>query len=68
MYKVIKYFTDLLDDNRPYEVGDVFPHKECSYLVSDERLAELAGDKNKQGVPLIAQEAAPKRGRKPAEK
>ena len=69
MYKVIKYFTDLLDGNRPYKEGDVFPHKECRYPVSEERLAELAGDKNKQGAPLISfVEDAPKRGRKPAEK
>ena len=53
MYKVIKHFTDLQDNNRPYNVGDVFPHKDASYPVSDERLAELASKSNKQGTPLI---------------
>lgn len=53
MYKVIKHFCDLQDKNRPYEVGDTFPHKECGYPVSETRLAELAGNGNKQGVPLI---------------
>lgn len=53
MYKVIEFFTDLQDNNRPYRVGDVFPHKDASYPVSEERLAELAGNKNKQGKPLI---------------
>lgn len=80
MYKVIRYFTDLLDNNHPYNVGDVFPHEGCKYPVSDERLAELAGDKNKQKAPLIefvepkqeGQDAEDgeksKRGRKAAEK
>lgn len=53
MYKVIKFFMDLQDQNRAYNVGDTFPHKDCSYAVSEERLAELAGSDNKQGVPLI---------------
>lgn len=51
MYKVIKFFCDLQDNNCPYEVGDVFPRKGVS--VTDERLKELSGNKNKQGVPLI---------------
>lgn len=63
MYKVIKFFTDLLDNNHPYNVGDVFPHEGCSYPVSEDRLAELAGSDNKQGVPLIVKVAdeAPKK-------
>ena len=51
MYKVIKYFTDLHDNNHPYNVGDVFPRE--GVTVKEERLAELAGSNNKQGVPLI---------------
>ena len=51
MYKVIKYFEDLQDNNRPYNAGDIFPREGLS--VSEERLAELAGSDNKQGVPLI---------------
>lgn len=52
MYKVIKFFVDLQDNNHPYNVGDVFPRK--GHEVTEERLAELAGSDNKQGVPLIA--------------
>lgn len=51
MYKVIKYFTDLHDENYPYNVGDNFPRE--GIKVTSERLAELAGSENKQGVPLI---------------
>lgn len=53
MYKVIKYFTDLQDNNRPYNVGDAFPHVDASYPVSENRIAELAGSDNRQGEPLI---------------
>ena len=52
MYKVVKFFIDLQDDNYAYNVGDVFPRK--GYEVTEERLAELSGKDNKQGVPLIA--------------
>jgi hypothetical protein len=51
MYKVIKYFTDLQDNNHPYNAGDIFPRSGME--VSAERLAELSGSENKQGVPLI---------------
>ena len=51
MYKVIKYFTDLQDNNYAYYVGDTFPHNGVE--VGAERIAELASDKNLQGVPLI---------------
>ena len=50
-YKVIHYFTDLQDFNHPYNVGDAFPR--IGMNVSQERLDELAGSKNKQGKPLI---------------
>lgn len=64
MYKVIKFFVDLQDNNQPYNVGDTFPRKGLE--VSEERLAELASDKNKQGVPLIEliAETAPKKAAK----
>lgn len=58
MYRVVKYFIDLQDNNRPYNVGDVFPH--AGVKVSAERIAELAGSENKQGVPLIVEEAPKK--------
>ena len=53
MYKVIKYFTDLEDDNHAYHVGDTFPHEGKS--VTKERLMELSSDKNKRHVPLIVE-------------
>lgn len=51
MYKVIKYFTDMHDKNHPYNVGDEFPRE--GIKVTAERLKELSGSDNKQGVPLI---------------
>ena len=59
MYKVIKQFHDLQDATKTknrdvyheYKVGDEYPRKGVN--VSEERLKELAGKDNKQGVPLI---------------
>lgn len=51
MCKVIKKFTDLQDGNHVYNVGDTYPRE--GYTPSEERIAELAGDKNKQGTPLV---------------
>ena len=51
MYKVIKHFTDMQDNNFAYNVGDEFPRKGMSVLPS--RIKELAGSKNRQGCPLI---------------
>ena len=51
MYKVIKFFCDLQDNNRPYEIGDTFPRKGLS--VTYERIAELSSDKNRLGSPVI---------------
>ena len=63
MYKVIKSFYDLKDNNHVYSVGDTFPHNGVE--VDAERIAELASDKNIQGVPLIEEVAEkPKRTRK----
>ena len=63
MYKVIKYFTDLQDNNYAYSVGDTFPHNGVE--VDAERIAELSSDKNLQGVPLIEEIVEkPKRTRK----
>ena len=63
MYKVIKSFTDLQDNNYTYYVGDTFPHNGVD--VDAERTAELASDKNRLGVPLIEEIAEkPKRTRK----
>ena len=63
MYKVIKSFTDLQDNNYAYSVGDTFPHNGVE--ADAERVAELASDKNRLGVPLIEEIAEkPKRTRK----
>ena len=63
MYKVIKYFTALQDNNYAYSVGDTFPHNGAE--VGAERIAELSSDKNLQGVPLIEEVVEkPKRTRK----
>lgn len=51
MYRVIKYFTDLQDNNREYNVGDIYPHN--NRKVSASRIKELSTNKNKRGVPLI---------------
>lgn len=51
MYKVIKFFRDLQDNNHAYKVGDVFPHKGME--VSENRLLELSTDANRRHVPLI---------------
>ena len=55
MYKVIKYFTDLQDNNYAYYVGDTFPRNGVE--AGAERVAELSSDKNLQGVPLIEEVA-----------
>ena len=70
MYKVIKHFTDMQDNNFAYNVGDEFPRKGMSVLPS--RIKELAGSKNRQGCPLIEEipdiEETPKKKSKSVEK
>lgn len=51
MYKVIKHFTDLQDNNYAYNVGDTFPHE--GLKVTPERIKELSGTNNKRGISLI---------------
>lgn len=51
MYEVINYFTDLQDNEYPYNVGDIFPRD--GLTVSEERLKELSSSNNKQSKPLI---------------
>lgn len=59
MYKVIKYFHDLTDSKKTksgklyheYKVNDVYPREGIN--PSEERIAELLGSNNKQGMPLI---------------
>ncbi len=58
MYRVIKYFTDLQDNNHEYNVGDIYPHNKKK--VSASRIKELATDKNRRGIPLIEKVEEPK--------
>lgn len=51
MYRVIKYFTDLQDNNHEYNVGDIYPHNKKK--VSASRIKELSTDNNRRGIPLI---------------
>lgn len=60
MYKVIKDFADLQDNNYIYRKNDIFPRKGFDVLPS--RIKELATAKNRQGQPLIEEiEEAPKK-------
>lgn len=54
MYKVIRYFTDLQDNNYPYNEGDIFPRD--GMTVTKERIEELSSANNKQLRPLIQKE------------
>lgn len=49
MYKVVHRFIDLEDNNRFYEVGDIYPTADKT----KERIDFLKSDKNKIGVPVI---------------
>ena len=55
MYKVIKHFTDMQDNNYAYYPEDparnTYPRKGLNVLPS--RIKELASDKNRQGCSLI---------------
>jgi hypothetical protein len=70
MYKVIKHFVDLQDNNHKYDVGDTYPRKGLNVLQS--RINELASSKNKQKTPLIEEipdiEEKPKKKSKSVEK
>ena len=51
MYEVIRFFTDLNDENHTYHTGDKFPRD--GVVVSDDRVKELSSNNNKLGLPLI---------------
>lgn len=55
MYRVIKHFTDMQDNNYAYDPKDparnTYPRKGLSVLPS--RIKELASKNNRQGCPLI---------------
>ena len=54
MYKVIRFFTDLQDNDYPYNEGDIFPRD--GMTVTKERIDELSSANNKQLRPLIQKE------------
>lgn len=51
MYRVIKHFTDLQDNQHPYYVGDPYPREGME--VAPSRITELSTNRNRQGEPLI---------------
>lgn len=51
MYRVLRFFRDLQDNNHAYHVGEIFPHG--GMAVSEDRLKELSTDANRRHVPLI---------------
>ena len=51
MYRVIKAFVDLQDNNYKYDINDIYPRKGLNVLQS--RINELASNKNLQRTPLI---------------
>ena len=64
MYRVIKAFVDLQDNNYKYDINDVYPRKGLNVLQS--RINELASNKNLQKTPLI--EEIPEIEEKPKKK
>ena len=64
MYRVIKHFVDLQDNNYKYDVGDTYPRKGLNVLQS--RINELASNKNLQKTPLI--EEIPEKAKEPKNK
>ena len=52
MYKVLKSFHDLKDNKYFYGKDKEYPR--TGYKPTAERITELSGKKNLQGVPLIA--------------
>jgi hypothetical protein len=51
MYKVLRFFTDLQDNDYAYNEGDIYPRE--GLIVTQDRLKELSSKKNKRGLPLI---------------
>ena len=64
MYRVIKAFVDLQDNNYKYDINDIYPRKGLNVLQS--RINELASNKNLQKTPLI--EEIPEIEEKPKKK
>lgn len=58
MYRVVKDFTDLQDQNHYYKAGDIYPRDGLE--VSSKRIEELSGTNNRQHTILIKAEEAAK--------
>ena len=54
LYRVLEYFEDLQDNDHKYRAGDYFPRP--GFVVSEERLQELATSANRRGRPVIRPE------------
>lgn len=59
MYKVIKMFHDMQDNNYCYELGKTYPREGMTVLPS--RIKELSTDANRIGEPLIVEVEAEKK-------
>jgi hypothetical protein len=66
MYRVITDFYDLRDNNYHYRAGDTFPRPHS--LVTNERVAELAGTRNRMGRTLIEAVESPSEAFEPTDK
>lgn len=63
MYRVVTTFCDLQDNNHVYYPGDTFPRDGVE--VDANRVAYLAGNGNRLGVPVIEEvNEKPKRSKK----
>ena len=63
MWRAKEPFYDILDNYHLYAKGAVYPRK--GYTPSPARVAELSGNANRMGRPLIESDEA---GKKPAPK
>ena len=66
MYKVIKAFTDVQDNNHVYLAGDKYPRE--GVVADEKRVAELASTQNRRGEVLIKAQDTPKSAEIPAVK
>ena len=62
IYKVIKGFADLQDNEHVYLTGDTFPREGLE--VSDERIAELSTTANRRREVLIEAVETPQKAKK----
>lgn len=58
MYRVLIDFADLQDEKYIYTAGDAYPRE--GYEPTEERIAELSGNENAFGQPIIAKQKGKK--------